>query len=138
MSPTEILPVVDDNFKREEVAYKELYNLSGDKVTAYKQFKDLNGDILEPGDRVRITTTIGALEDSNFTYIENIQLPANSTIEKNKENEIISFAIDTGSDLSKEDLILHRDVSDKYEFMIDDIELNTGEKISFSYEFIYG
>ncbi|MBU0626175.1 hypothetical protein KKG31_07830 [Patescibacteria group bacterium] len=72
---------------------------------------------------MRVKTTIGALESSIFSYIENIQLPPNSQIQKDNDNQIVSLRFATGT--NTDDFIIHRDISEKYEFMLDNLDLRT-------------
>jgi hypothetical protein len=43
-----------------------------DPVKVYKKYEDINGDVLEDGDKVEVTVTIQARRNMTGTFIDNI------------------------------------------------------------------
>ena len=73
-NPVTQLPSYEVPILSEKVKYLPISKLSGEKLSVYKQYKDINGGILKDGDQIQITTTILALaNDQKITYLDQLQ-----------------------------------------------------------------
>jgi hypothetical protein len=71
-NPFEEIPAYE-SLPTEKITYLPISQLSGDEVSIYKKFKDLNGGILQDKDKVLVTVTILALKDNTkISYAEKI------------------------------------------------------------------
>jgi hypothetical protein len=63
-----------ENLTKEQIKYLPITRLSGEKVSIYKQYKDLNGGTLQNGDQVKITTHILSLANNQkITYLDQLK-----------------------------------------------------------------
>lgn len=118
-----------ENLTKDQVKYLPISKLSGEKISIYKQYEDLNGGILSAGDQVKITIHILSLEDNKkITYLEKLSGPRE--IKKDTNDKILSLLF-TGSQTQHTQT--SRDVWPDYQFMIDNIQLQTNQSVEISY-----
>ncbi len=126
-NPLESVPVYEA-LTQDQIKYLPI-NVSNTSVSIYKEYTDIDGGILKDGDEVTITTTILSKKNGNkLTYIDQQKWPRK--IVKDDENKIPSFLFTAGKTWL---LIMQRNPTQGYQFMIDNILLNAGESLSFSY-----
>jgi hypothetical protein len=131
VSPVPFVPSYESWYPLDEIWYKYLYQLSDDEsVSAYKQYKDLNGWVLMSWDRVKITTTIVPLKWWKATYVDRILWPWE--IQTDADYKILSFVKESWS-FAMDDIKWMN--SDEANFVIDNISLS--QPVIFSYEVIY-
>lgn len=115
-----------------EVYYLPINEIN-DAVSVYKEYQDINGNILRKGDEVVVKTTLISKKNNNkLTYIDQLRGPR--SIAKDKENKIPSLVFLTNN---TENIKINRDVPEEYQFVMDNIVLNSGDILSFSYTIKY-
>ncbi len=116
----------------QEITYLPI-NENNDTVSIYKEYVDINWGILRQNDEVVIKTTIISKKYNNkLTYIDQIKWPRK--IIKDDANKINSFVFINNNTWW---INIDRNWPEWYQFIIDNIKLSSGEKISFSYKAIY-
>lgn len=116
----------------EEIQYLPI-NIENDSVSIYKEYVDVNWWVLRQDDEVIIKTTIISKKSSNkLTYLDQLKWPRK--IAKDDANKISSFVFNTNNTGS---LVIDRNETEWYQFVMDNIRLNAGEVLSFSYKIIY-
>lgn len=131
-NPFEQIPAYE-SVNTEKITYMPIAQLSGDEVSIYKQYKDLNGGILQDNDKVQVTITIVSLKDNNkITYADKISWPR--AIQRNQNLEIPSLQI-TG--VQQDTASIYRNNDEEYLFMIDDISLGKNQSLQISYDITY-
>lgn len=69
-NPTQKVPAYE-TLQASKVMFLPISKLSGEKLSIYKQYTDIDGGTLQDNDLVRITTTILSLQDNNkITYLD--------------------------------------------------------------------
>jgi hypothetical protein len=62
-----------ETLTKDQIKYLPISKLSGDNVSVYKQFEDLNGGVLRENDQVKITIHILSLANNQkITYLEKL------------------------------------------------------------------
>ncbi|HMS91786.1 MAG TPA: VCBS repeat-containing protein, partial [Candidatus Absconditabacterales bacterium] len=129
-NPLSTAPIYE-NLPAEEISYLPI-NENNDAVSIYKEYSDINGGILRQDDEVVIKTTIISKRNNNkLTYIDQLQGPR--SIHKDTNNKITSLILsgNTGG------IIVDRNGPEGYQFVLDNIQLNSGATLSFSYRVKY-
>ena len=121
----------------ETTAAENIYYLpisqSNDAVSVYKEYDDMNGKTLRNNDKVVIQTTIVSKKNNNkLTYIDLLKWPR--TIAKDSENKITSLVFTSWNTWS---ITIDRNGPEWYQFVMDNILLNSGQRLSFSYVVTY-
>jgi len=101
-------------------------------VSVYKQYQDMNGWILQDGDSVAVQTTFIAMKNTKLTYIDLLKWPRE--IVKNEEKKITSLVFTQGNTWN---IDIDWNAPDGYQFTMDNIVLNSWQKLSFSYTVTY-
>ncbi|MFZ2718776.1 MAG: VCBS repeat-containing protein, partial [Candidatus Absconditicoccaceae bacterium] len=131
--PIGIQPIYE-TLTGENLVFKPLGFLSGnDPIQAYKTYEDINGDILEGGDLVKITVTLKANQNFLGTFIDKISGPRE--IKMHPEGNIKHFWFKTGTDIT--DIIMNRKIDNGYSYMLDNLNIPQGEYIQFYYRVNY-
>ena len=113
----------------DQIKYLPTSKLSGENVSVYKQYEDINGGILLDGDQVKITTTILSLANNQkITYLDQLKGPRE--IKKDPDGKILSFLL-TGDHTNG--IQTSRDVGPDYQLMLDNIVLNANQSVQMSY-----
>jgi len=140
-NPTTDVPYYENSMTADQVMYLPISQLSGaagsgDGVSIYKQYTDLNGGILLNNDKVLITTTILSLRNNNrLTYLDKLSGPRK--IQKNENNEITSLLV-TGTNANIiHAMTINQNIGSDYQLMLDNIILQSNETVSFSYVVSY-
>lgn len=134
VSPVKYVPNYESSLDLNSIWYRSLIQLSwNNSISIYKQYKDLNWWALLIWDVVKIKTTIVWLKNNTkATYFDRIVWPWE--LKTDDENKIISFTKEYWNfdniDISWFD---NNDVL----FVLDDINLNNRQSLSFSYEVTY-
>jgi hypothetical protein len=105
------------------------YLEDSDKLSVYKTFKDLNGGILEKDDIIEVTVHIQANKRFSGAFGDKIQGPRNLMVDNNGLPESL-----TG--LANKNLTLHGQ-DDNFSYLIDNIQLQAGGSLTYSYQLIY-
>ena len=130
-NPLSTAPIYE-SLPADQIAYLPI-NEENEFVSIYKEYADINGWILRQDDEVVIKTTIVSKKSNNkLTYIDQLQGPRTITTDDNKK--ITSLLFSTNNTWW---LLIDRDDSEGYQFVIDNIQLNAGESLSFSYKAKY-
>ena len=121
-----------ESLPADQITYLPI-NETNDAVSVYKEYADVNGWVLRQDDEVVIKTTIISKKNNNkLTYIDQLQWPW--SIAKDDTNKITSFVFGTNNTWW---LLMDRNGPEGYQFVIDNIQLNSGESLSFSYKVNY-
>ena len=108
-------------------------NKGNDSISVYKEYQDINGDILRHNDEVVVKTTILSKKNNNkINYIDVLQWPRK--IKKDDNRIITSLVFITGNTWWVE---IDRNVPEEYQFSLDNIQLGSGDTFSFSYTVSY-
>jgi len=133
VSPIDRYPIYE-NLNPSDIYYVPLWYLSADidPVMIYKTYDDLNGDILEDWDEVMVHINIESRETVQFTYIDQLLWPwyLNTDDLWTPEDFSISWFSNAISDL---EFIWDLSSHAGYQFIIDDLRMNVGDKIEISY-----
>lgn len=134
VSPISYLPTYEWTGTLDDIWYKSLLQLSGDaSISVYKQYKDKNGWVLLSWDVVTITTTILWLKNNiQATYIDRLSWPWE--ILTDDQQKITSFVKKFGNFDEKNITWLEED---DLLFVLDAIDLDARQSLSFSYEVTY-
>ncbi|MCF7835358.1 VCBS repeat-containing protein, partial [Candidatus Gracilibacteria bacterium] len=131
--PIGISPIYE-NLTGDDLVFIPLGYLSGnDPVSVYKNYEDINGDILEDQDLVKVSVTIKANQNFLGTFIDKIQGPWE--IKMHDEGHIKHFWFKTGTDIS--DIKMNREVNNGYTYMLDNLDIKNGDYIQFYYRLNY-
>jgi len=127
--------VIDEN----QIQYVPIWWLTNsDPVKVYKKYKDVNGDVLEDGDKVEVTVTIQARSNVTWTFIDNIVWPW--IIPVDEELDMIeNFWFESGTvtpDQVNNVMKIHRNL-DNARYMIDNIWMKSGDIIKIHYRLYY-
>jgi hypothetical protein len=126
-------PSYESTLTGDNIAYIPIQYLNTqDQVQVYKQYTDLNGGILRDNDKVRVIISIYSKTDTKITFIDQIRGPRR--IAKNTNGSIESFS---GGNLPINTNIIRRPENTDYDYIIDNIEINQGEIVQFSYILSY-
>ncbi len=118
----------------ENLVFSPLWFLSWNSpVQAYKTYEDINWDILEAWDLVKVTVTLKAKEDFLWTFIDKISWPRE--IKMHPEWNIKHFRFQTWTDITN--IKMHRKLDNWYSYMLDNLEIPQGEYIQFYYRVNY-
>lgn len=130
-NPLDIRPVYET--ATAEIKYLPIHKLSGEQISVYKTFEDVDGGILEEGDEVQIHIKLLSLANNQkISYIDRLQWPRE--IVKDDEGKILSRNVE-GSSIN--DIQTHRNLWSEYQVMIDNIRLQKHQWITFSYKVYY-
>lgn len=135
-----IIPSYEDDIEdTNEIEYVAIGCLTGsDPVKIYKKYEDINGDVLENGDKVEVTVSINATQNFKWTFIDNIVGPRIIPLSWDM-NMIENFWFTTWSISSEKvenELIFHWDM-DNARYMIDNLSLNSGDTVEINYWLYY-
>lgn len=133
-NPLSTTPIYE-TLPADEVQYLPISEITNDtpEVSVYKIFEDINGNVLREGDEVVVKTTIISKKNYNkMTYIDQLKGPRG--IVKDDENKINSLVFTQGTSGW---LIFDRNAPEGYQFVMDNISLNSWAALSFSYRVIY-
>ncbi|MCX6825442.1 MAG: VCBS repeat-containing protein [candidate division SR1 bacterium] len=126
-NPLSTAPVYE-SLPPSEISYLPI-NETNDFVSVYKEYVDINGGVLRENDEVAIQTTIISKKNNNkLTYIDELKGPR--SLATDPDNKISSFTLLSG-DTNK--LNIDRKGPEGYQFVIDNIQLDSGQSLSFSY-----
>lgn len=129
-NPLSTAPIYE-NLPAEEISYLPI-NENNDAVSIYKEYSDINGWILRQDDEVVIKTTIISKRNNNkLTYIDQLQGPR--SIHKDTNNKITSLILSGNTWW----IIVDRNGPEGYQFVLDNIQLNSWATLSFSYRVKY-
>jgi len=104
-------------------------------VQVYKTYEDVNGDILEVGDTIKVTTTILPTHTTRYTYLEDTKWIGNTEIQTDEgTNKFTSFQF--ASDTHTGNIKIDRNLDIDNDFMIETTHSNQ-DRITFSYEMVY-
>lgn len=118
----------------ENLIFKPLWFLSWtDPIQAYKIYEDINWDILEDWDLVKVTVTLKANQNFLWTFIDKISWPRE--IKMHPEWNIKHFWFKTWTDIS--DIKMNRKVDNWYSYMLDNIQIPQWANIQFYYRVNY-
>jgi len=135
-SPVDSLPLYE-SLKREDTYYIPLSNLyqeSGAKVDIYKEFEDLNWDILLEWDKVKVTVTIEAKDDVKMTFIDQWLWPW--YVSRDEDKSLEGFEIEN-SEVSNSNKFFVWDLgNEQFLYMLDNLSLKKGMALRYSY-FLY-
>lgn len=124
-NPLSTAPVYE-SLPAEEITYLPI-NETNDAVSVYKEYGDINWWVLRQDDEVVIKTTIISKKNNNkLTYIDQLQWPWTLPV--------TSFIFTTNTTWW---IRMDRNPPEGYHFVMDNIQLNSGEKLSFSYKTRY-
>lgn len=130
-NPLSTSPVYE-TLPADQISYLPI-NESNNTVSIYKEYGDINGWVLRQDDEVVIKTTIISKKNYNkLTYIDQLQWPR--SIAKDDANKITSLLFTTDNTGW---LLIDRNGPEWYQFVIDNIQLNSWEALSFSYKVKY-
>jgi len=133
-SPVERLPIYQ-NLPREEIYYIPLQYLnSGDKVDIYKQYDDLNWDVLLEWDKVKVTVTIEAKENVKLSYLDYALWPW--YVVRNSDKSLDWFIVENNSITNSNKFFIWDVGNENYLYMIDNLILSKSSVLKFSY-FLY-
>lgn len=122
-----------ETLPREQIAYIALpYLASSDPVRSYKTYTDINGGVLLEDDEVIVTVHIEASTNTTVSFADQIRGPW--IIGKREDGSLIDF--NQGNLPSKSEIIWNTDNS-SFAYMIDNIPIQSGQIISFSYRVKY-
>lgn len=131
-NPTKKVPVYE-TLSTDEIKYLPVSKLSGENISVYKKYEDINGGILKDGDQVKLTITILSLANNQkITYLDQLKWPRE--IRKDTDNKIVSRTL-TGSHTNG--IQTDRNVWSEYQVMVDNILLQTNETLTMSYIILY-
>lgn len=131
-NPLSTTPRYENNLNTEDIYYLPI-NEENETVSVYKQYKDMNGGILQDNDIVVIQTTIIAKKPTTkLTYIDKLNGPR--TIQKDTANKIPSLVFTTDNTWS---IAIDRNPWEWYQFSIDNIQLRSGQQLQYSYQVQY-
>lgn len=125
----EIISKYEINKNKENIFIPISYLEDDDKITVYKTFKDINGGILEKDDIIEVTVHIQAKKRFSGAFGDKIQGPRNMILDKEGIPETIKG-------VSNKNLILHGP-DENFSYLIDNIQLQAGWTLSYSYQLIY-
>lgn len=132
------IPVYEDVENENDLEYVEIWCLTWeDPSKIYKQYRDINGWILENGDKVEVTINIQANDNFVWTFIDNIRWPW--IIPLTGDNDMIEnfwFEEWVDQDMIDNELIFHWDMVNS-RYMIDNINMDEGQDIVIKYWVYY-
>ena len=135
-NPLDISPAYEQVIAPENIYYLPInqnwWVLSG-IASIYKNYNDMNGGILRDKDVVVIQTTILSKKNNNkLTYMDVLNWPRE--VAKDTDGKISSLVFTNGNTWS---LTIDWTIADGYQFVMDNITLNSGERLTFSYIVTY-
>ncbi|MCK9466717.1 MAG: FG-GAP-like repeat-containing protein [Candidatus Absconditabacterales bacterium] len=135
-----IIPLYENNVESEgDVPYVEIGCLTGeDPVKIYKKYEDINGDVLENGDKVQVTVVLKANKNFTGTFIDNIVGPWTIPL-TGETNMIENFWFEPGTISTgkvENELKFHRDMNN-FRYMIDNLSMKAGDEIKIHYRLHY-
>ena len=116
------------NEKNEYVFIPISYLESSDGIQVYKEYKDLNGGILQKGDKVHVKVTIKASKNFRGTFGDKIQGPRVVSYSGNVPNLI-------GINQPNTKILLEK--NNDFTYLLDNIQLTTGQTLEYSYTLTY-
>ncbi len=134
------IPIYEDvwTWTEADILYTEIGCLTWeDPIKIYKQYEDLNGDVLENWDTVQISVILKANQDFVWTFIDSIKGPWEISLLENWMMEYFWF--DTGSISEYEienELEFHRDMVNS-RYMMDNIIMSAWDELRFNYRVTY-
>lgn len=134
VSPIDYIPIYEspsiqtDNLRYIAIAHSQ----NDDHVRVYKQFTDLNGDTLKPNDSVKVTVTIEWTNNNRMTYIDHIDWPWKIDFDN---NDVIKWR--NAETLNTDYRYVAISPTDGYSYIIDNINLGSTNKVTFSYTLSY-
>ena len=134
-NPFSIIPSYE-TLTNDEIAYISLWYLSSDDpVRVYKTYEDLNGWMLLEGEDVLITVHIKASEDTTMSFADQIRGPW--IIPQHSDWSLGNFDYGTIPDDAE---IVWNTENDGFVYLLDNVSLQSGDTISFSYvvQYVWG
>jgi hypothetical protein len=123
-----------ENLAADQVQYLPIsYLTTGDNVSIYKTYTDLNGGSLKDGDKVSIQVhLIGLKAGTKITYIDQLKGPR--TIPSDSQGKIsgLSFSGDNVQQAS-----ISQSPNNAYEIIVDNLLLNANQKAIITYSAYY-
>lgn len=133
------IPIYEAYTGENDVEYVEIWCLTwSDPVKIYKQYEDLNGDVLENWDKVQVKIIIKANKNFTGTFVDNIMWPWKISL-TGSQDMIENFWFETGtisSDKVENQLKFHRDMANA-RYMIDNLSMRAGDEIKINYRLFY-
>jgi len=134
-NPFSIIPSYE-TLPSNEIAYISLgYLTSDDPVRVYKTYEDLNGWMLLEDEEVLITVHIEANENTTITFADQIRGPW--IIPQHSDWSLGDFDYGT---IPEDAAIIRNTENDGFSYILDNVTVQAGETISFSYivQYIWG
>ena len=131
-SPIDKLPAYEPTSIADTIAYEPISMLdSSSPINVYKQYQRTISGPMQDGEKVQVKITLEARQSTNFTYLDEIKGPWQ--IEQADDGSISSW---NRGNLPASTTI-QWDISNGYQFMVDNIALKSGQNITFSYSLTY-
>jgi len=133
------IPMYETFDSESEIEYVEIWCLTwSDPVKIYKKYEDINGDVLENGDKVQVKIIIKANQSFTGTFIDRISGPRK--IPTTWDVDMIENFWFTSGTISPEkvenELLFHRDLNKGW-YMMDNLSMNAGDEIEINYRLYY-
>jgi hypothetical protein len=134
----DVIPLYENFENESEVEYVEMWCLTWtDPIDIYKQYEDINWDVLENWDVVEVTVTLDVDDDFVWTFVDNIRWPWQIDLLENGMIEHFWFESWSIDEYKIEDEIeFHRDMVNS-RYMIDNLKLSNGDEVKIKYRIIY-
>ncbi|MDR0283203.1 MAG: hypothetical protein LBI53_08215 [Candidatus Peribacteria bacterium] len=121
-------PLQNPDPKNEYVFIPISYLESSDGIQVYKEYRDINGGILQKGDKVNVKVTIKASKNFRGTFGDKIQGP-----------RVVSYSGGvpnlSGINQSTTKILLEKD--NDFTYFLDNIQLTTGQILEYGYTLTY-